>query len=410
MSSLAYLIDEKKLVNDNIFLHEERLGSQYTRFLDRSPTFVKYYSINNIESTADTGFQNIERLLGPNSPLKFKEIKDLPIYGIDQIVLSLQDEEQGLDTSFDGGEGILLPNTIKPLPNDFFTINYLDKYYLFIVTEVAYDTIKSNNFYKITFSLKSVEEENVEHIEAQAEEKFSCIFTNIGTKDKCLVKDDDISLLKTLNGIYTNIAERYKMLYLDNKFNTFIFIDESKTPEFLAQRYYDRYQTFFINKYRLFNEKNNYSTFLLTLERTDHRFTLTYHDSIYRALELGNVSHVRKQLYNAGPIDDATSIFNIYREYRTKDVVLSSNNGSDYYIDGDLIDKILSNTYNDSDSVVWQTIIKFFNKDITTIYTLDIESLEDYNSYISYDFESYVLIPILMYVLKTQYNKFMRMD
>ena len=149
---MARFIDEEKIINNNAFVYEEKLNSQYTRFLERPPTFVTYYSINTIESVVDEGFLNVERLLGKNSPIKFNKIEHFPVYGLDMITPDLSEDEEGLTTSYNG-DLIILPNTIAPSPNDFFIINHLDKNIIFMVTEVDYDTIKSNIFYKIGFTL-----------------------------------------------------------------------------------------------------------------------------------------------------------------------------------------------------------------------------------------------------------------
>ena len=61
---MGFKFDEKTLVNNNIFKYEDKLNSSYTRFLDKTPTYVTYYNINTIESTVDLGFSNVEKILG----------------------------------------------------------------------------------------------------------------------------------------------------------------------------------------------------------------------------------------------------------------------------------------------------------------------------------------------------------
>lgn len=405
----SFLIDEKSFINDNIFLHETRMGSQYSRFLDKTPTFVRYFNINGVESTVDIGFQNIERYLGPNSPLRFNEVKDLPIYGIDQIVLDLQEEENGLDTSYNG-EGIILPNTIKPYPADFFTISYLDKNYLFIVTEVAYDTIKSNGFYRISFSIKSLEPENVEHLENQTVDKFVCEFSNIGTEDKALVRTADVELIKQLEFVFASIVNKFKIFYYDKKFNAFVFENTNRGYGYSDQYIYDRFLNKFINKHNIFNERNQYDTIYVTEERIDRHFEIAYHDSIYRALEVGKVT-MGEQLYSVDPINDPTSIFRIYRKDNARDINLTlkrPNCGcdSEYYINRELLNIIPTGSYKDVDSVVWKIIIDYFNNDLT-LHKLRLDDLEDFNVFMDYSLESYKLIPILLFILRKTYKKFM---
>ena len=126
------------------------MNSQITRFLDKSPVFTTFFHLNVNETTVDDGFRDIESIIGNRSPLRFQRIENFPLYGLDPVILSIQDSDQGLDTEY-SGECILLPNTIKPLQNDFFMINHVKGSYIFRVTEVQYDNIRPDNFYKIGF-------------------------------------------------------------------------------------------------------------------------------------------------------------------------------------------------------------------------------------------------------------------
>ena len=200
----GFIFDEQNFINNNAFKFEDRLNSQVARFLDKSPTYVTYYHISDIESTVDLGFSNIDGLLGDESPLRFNEIKDFPVYGLDPVQLRLEDMDQGLDTSYEG-ELLILPNTIKPTPNDFFTINYMSKDFIFMVTGVDYDTVKSNNYYKIDFSVKDIDYEVLEKLKMQVTDKYSCINTNIGTDDKAIIQSDLHIALKQVKEVYNNI-------------------------------------------------------------------------------------------------------------------------------------------------------------------------------------------------------------
>ncbi len=337
---MGYLLgSEQKFLNDNAFLYEERMSSQYARFLDKTPTYVTYYKINSKESTADTGFQSVERILGKQSPIKFNQINDFPIYNIDQIVLDLNQEEQGLDSNFEG-EGIILPNTVKPTPNDIFTINHLSNEYIFVVTEIKYDTIKSNNFYKISFSVKSINGDYTEDLERQTSDKFDCIVSNIGTDEKVLIRSDDVIQLKKLEGIYRNIAEFYKMIFFNKRFNAFL----CKKEEI---KIYDKFQSEFINKHRLFNEKGRFETLFLTNEDDDYKLQIQYHKSIYSAIEdkdkerieLNNKVRFRSFNHNR-------SIFQYYSDYTVKNTEFTDI-GEDVteYIRQSLIEKIKDPEY-----------------------------------------------------------------
>ena len=86
------------MVKDSIFQYEERLKSPIRRFQDKSFVPVPYYHINGQKTTTDQGYGDVTEILGKESPVKFEKIEDFPLYGIDQIVLQLSNNDQGLDS------------------------------------------------------------------------------------------------------------------------------------------------------------------------------------------------------------------------------------------------------------------------------------------------------------------------
>jgi len=394
---MGHLIDEKRFINNNIFKYEERMNSQYSRFLDKTPTFITYYNINNITSITDTGFLNVERIIDYNSPIRFKRIDDLPIYGLDTILLDLTDDEIGLDTSYDG-EVVILPNTIRPLPNDCFTITYLDSNYLFMVTTVNYDTIKSNNYYKISFVIRSLTPDIKNQLLLQVEEVYNCVLTNIGTQEKCIIRSDIYEKIILMNEMYKEICEKYKILFYNIRYNSFMYIDEISHI-----KYYDKYLTFFINKHQLFNERYEYDTLFLVNEDDNHKFPLEYDKSFYHILEKNKKSMIPEHInYATGSVANTSSIFRYYNDVYVKSIYFSDIGLP--YIDDILINSIINSI--PSDKVSYKTIIDYFNNNVNVIDTFDMGPLAE-NDYIEYDLNSFILIPMLLFILRVYYNKFM---
>lgn len=327
---MGYLFDEKDFIESNIYLHESRINSQYARFLDRSPTFVTYYRVNNIESTTDRGFLNVERILGNNSPIRFNEVTRLPMYGIEQIVLDLQLEDQGLDTNYEGS-AILLPNTVIPRPNDFFIIDHLGSSIVFMVTNLQYDTIRSNNFYRIDFKVKYIDDgEAYESILSQTVDKFTCYYENVGTEDKVLVRTVDSEIISELNKLTTQVANYYKMLYFDSRYNSFLFNRAD------GYRLYDRVLTRFINRNRLFSNRKGYETVFLSDEDQAVTVELEYHNSIFRAVEKRDPSLIKDNKYLESFVFDLESVFTRWRDKRVISIVQGA--GIPYYLRPDLLE------------------------------------------------------------------------
>lgn len=393
---MGYLIDDKSLINNNIFKYEERLGSQYAIYLDTKPTFVTYYHINNIDSTVDKGLNNVEHVLGRKSPIRFQEINDFPIYGIDTIQLDLNENDGVLDTMYEG-DGVILPNTIKPDPGDMFTISYLNQNYLFMVTSIAYDTIKSNNFYKISFYLRSMNEESIHLLQNQIEEVYNCIFKNIGTEDKCLLRSDDGECLSALDEIYNSMLDKYKTLFYSQKYNSFLYTE----GELL---WYDKYLTHFINNNQLLSKKNQYATVMLSNEDEHYTFIPEYERSFYKAVEDNDINEVTTYRCIRNNITYTGSIFKYYHLPNVRSVSFIDT-GNIEYIPDSFIYKIKSGIIDNEVDAVETAIISYFNNIYTCIQDIDITSLKKHK--IRYTYKDFILTPIVLFILKHYTSTFM---
>lgn len=276
---MAFFVNEQKMVEDSTFQFEERIKSPTSRFIDASPTFTTYYHINVDETTTDTGFIDVASIVGHRSPIRFNKIDSFPIYGMEQIILQLQDEDQGIDTEFES-EATIIPNTIKPVPNDFFTIPVLKDSYIFRVTSIQYDTVMPDNFYKIGFNLEYIDSVKMEEIEKQTISDYVCILENIGTETNCLVEKSTFKKIQDIEKMYHEIVEFYKAMFYNDRHN--VFLAELENGRLL----YDPLQTQFINTHRIFSERNNLETLILTDQYEDSKRKLKYAKSVYKYIEL----------------------------------------------------------------------------------------------------------------------------
>lgn len=329
---MGNLINESNLINATMDMNESILQTQYTRFLQESPTFVTYYRVNNIESTTDQGFMNVERTIGPDSPIRYNKVNDLPLYGLEQIVLSLDEDQEGIDMNYTGS-GIIIPGTIVPLPSDNFYINYLKSTYVFQVTNISLDTIRSNPYYKIDFKLRSIDDgETVHNLDRQTTDEFNCVHTNVGTEDKILIKSADLELLDRLTSTVKSIEEYYQMAFYDQRYNSFLFNHDN------GQRYYDRALTMFMMKVNMFNKKGTYKTLKLTNEAKSTLSQLEYHNSVYRALEKRDASLLKNTRYHLVFVGDFESVFTKWQDSSIRVVEQGIKAGNSYYIRTDLIE------------------------------------------------------------------------
>ena len=288
---MAFFVEEKRMVEEAVFIHEKKLKSPVSRFIETTPTFVTYYHLNPDVTTTDGGFKDVSSIIGSRSPLRFNKIESFPLYGIEAIILQLQDTDQGLDSSYEG-EAVIVPGSIKPLENDFFIIPYLREPYMFRVTEIMYDNIMPDNYYKIGFKLEYLDDGKIENIENQVYEKYTCLLENIGTENNCIIQVESKEKLDKINEMYDDMASTYKSIFYNERHNC--FLGEIGCGQFL----YDPLQTEFINQHQLFNKKYDLQCLMLTDQFSDSKRRIKYERSIYRFIERRNPNLVKPFSYD----------------------------------------------------------------------------------------------------------------
>lgn len=397
MIKLARIIDEQRNINENIFAYEKRLQSPYNKFIDKNPTFVTYYHISNVDTTVNEGWKDTEEVIGPNSSLRFKKITDFPVYGLSQMVLNLQEEDQGLDVSYEG-EGVILPHTIKPNQNDFFVINHLKMHdtYLFRVTGIEYDNIHPDNFYKITFRLEETDSAQEDLLGRQVEGSYICINDNIGTDESCIIESERWSKLKDIELLYRDIAETYISIFYNEQYNTLL----GEKP--CGKKLYDPYMIEFVNKYGLFNDKKRIKTYIFSQEVQDKRFAIKYEKSVWKFIERQDMSIMNNFYYYIYP--GITLPYTSFANWRDEsvyvlDISLDMNSAElcDRIFIDEFIKDVKENLPVESD---YAKLLKgYIRKDKITAYDVPLD-LNSCLLTLDANLEFFFITPIILFILK----------
>lgn len=398
---MAILIDEKKLVNDNVFRYENRLNSSIARFIDKSPTFVTYYHVNYLETTLDGGYRDIEEILGKRSPLKFQKITDFPLYGIEAIVLNISDNDQGLDTDFQG-EAVILPNTIKPLQNDFFMINSVKGSFIFRVTAIQYDNIRPDNFYKIEYRFEYLDDQKIEDLNNQVEEKFTCILENIGTENTCLIQEEYQEVLSNIENLYNDMVNTYKVIFYNERYNCFL----GEIPG--GRKLYDPLQTVFFNKHKLLHRKNDLKTIVLTEGFSDNKRKVKYEKSIYRLFERRDAKLAKALSYNIFPgMYKKDSCFYRWHDQSVfiADIPILPNMEGEI----NLLPLGIANSFKmnaPTESKYIELMQRFIRNEKISLYDIPLDLNEELLT-LDANEEVFFYTPILLYIIQTCMNEFL---
>ena len=394
---LSTLINEERFIEGNISKYEERLNSPIRRFTDKTFTPVKYWHINGNTSTVDKGYGDIADILGKDSPLKYQIIQNLPLYGLEAILLQIGNEEQGLDTSYES-EAIIMANTLVPLQNDFFMIRHLKEGFIFRVTSVEYDTIVSAGCYKIAFQLEYIDPGMEDQLNSQTDGDFTCILENIGTQERSIITTTEFNKVQEIDKVYDEICNIYMTFYYNKRYNCFL-------GDFLnGRKLYDPLQTVFIMKHGIFRKKNQIDSLYMTEQFSDPRRKIKYHNSIYHFMETRRLENLSRFDYVTFPgVNNHQTAF--YRWLDKYVDVLDIQKPLDPM--GTNVYHILSEEYvncvklNDiAPTRVGDLIQRYIRKEELTIDDIKLDITEDLLDVGDANLELFFLIPILLYVIK----------
>lgn len=398
MARLA--IDEKKAIDESIFKYEERMNSPVARLQDGTPTYVTWYHINDDETTTDAGYIDVASIIGHRSPIKFQKIENLPIYGVESVLLQLQEEDQGLDTSFQS-EAVLAPGTIKPSPNDFFLVPYIKVPCVFRVIEIMLDNIRPDNFFKFQFQLEYIDEEKIEGLDKQTKDKFTCILENIGSENRCIIEEQYEETINKIDEMYDDIASTYMKIFYNERYNCML-------GEMGAGiKLYDPFQNVFMNKHDLFNKKNDFKTYIFTDQYDDPRARIKYEKSVYRCLERRNINLLNTFDYTTMSGMNATE--SSFFRYKDRGVLIldtpSMMPENKYQIfTQDFVDCVKMNGI--AESTYGDLIQRFIRNETITINEIPLDLMDEL-LYLNSDLEMFFIIPMILYIIKEVVKDFM---
>ena len=177
---------------------ESKINNPYYKFTEKKPTPCTYWKQNREKSTLDESTATNYSHVGEDSPIRFNQINNFYIYGFDKITLDYDLTDFGLESAEIAGEVVVLPNTIIPLPGDFFKVSSIKEDVLFKVNKVTPDTLDNGaNFYKIEYKLELVNQ--YENILKQVVAEYEFIIENVGTDFSCFITSTNYDLAKELN-------------------------------------------------------------------------------------------------------------------------------------------------------------------------------------------------------------------
>lgn len=209
---------QKDLIRRKTSEYIEATTQDYAKYLEGSPTYITYYRLDDIATKQDSSLENVHSLTGPNTPNKYQKINDVVIYGVDAMDISNELNEKGLE-SMVSGEFIMLPDTIKPYPGDFFTFDYEGiSDHLFRVDEVQFDRASPRKFYRLSYALYP---DNADEIFNNISDDYVLNYDAVGGSIATVVKKASQETAERAKDLVDSLINKFAELFYDEDLDVF---------------------------------------------------------------------------------------------------------------------------------------------------------------------------------------------
>lgn len=265
------ILKNQSLLNRFSDLYIKGELSNVATVLQTPQILVDYFHIDPDATPTMSGLRNIDDYIGPESHVIYDEITNLPMSGINELVIQSQfDEETGHQEDFQS-DAIIFPNTIWPHENDFFIIQGDKLTALYVVTETSPVTVRSNPFIQITFRLYSRDPNMVEQLRKQVRDKYLTTVTAIGMDKTLVVKEEAYFTIEDHVKNYLDILDLYSSLFYDYEHSAFIYDGILNEDDGYKYRFLDMvlWKIMFDNRLILYDEIVTYAmnNFNMDLDR-----------------------------------------------------------------------------------------------------------------------------------------------
>jgi hypothetical protein len=285
--------------------------SQFAKFLDKNPTYVTYYPVIQAQSSTDAGTGAIYEEIGPNSPMRYNKILQLPAFNLPELKPDIIQDEGGYDAEMDINDIAFIPGTVRPKPGDYMLVEISGvEPLLFRCNSYRHNTIKSNDYYMGDFDLVDINQQYTKLINKQVETTYTCHFENIGTNQKVFISEDEEDEISDIEDLITKLTDFYSDAFYNGDIDGFVLYNASvngssgsstlngNAANMGTQWYYDNYLTRFINESQIFaNDSSDTTRVFPYLELLPLNFDYLYSRTVWNAVLKRTRDYLHKYTY-----------------------------------------------------------------------------------------------------------------
>ena len=404
---MGYIKQSDDIINAGNQLYETIYESKSNNFLQGQgqPILVTYYNINDNESSVENGTETVDNLVGKDSPFRYNKIENFPIYGFHELNIEQNDLEGGLIDLDMELDLTILPNTIRPLPNDYFEYRFKNRpgNLVFRVNNVQLTSLKSNGFYRIFAHMQAINDDGsyTSQIDKyQVVKEFKTDLDRIGTNDRCLINsllyDKILKYEKVLNELSTD----YLDTFYRKSYNALVLYGSID----MDYGTYDPWLTNFVINNHLFDEGKD-PIALVNFDQNED-FRRFYNKTLFHAIETRDIGNYKDQ--RVTPVSFSKTNTNPFAYYGLETVFKLDLYEDDtlsyprnYYMNLTFINNILRKEENPSYNFIENLIIRYMDESLRLDNLITENDMIDISHYsINHNEFNFRFIPILMVIMK----------
>ena len=261
-------------------------NTKYSEYLNgTAPILVTYYQIIPEASREDYSLEDVHSLTGKNSPISYRRIKHVTIYGIDALNISNELTQRGIESSI-AGSGIIVPAVpIRPVIGEFFVIEgYGLDDHLFQISDVQYDKASSNKYYQFSYKLRK---ENTAIIFDNVIEECILQEKGDGSGKLEIATEEEAATQETLQNLIDGLIDKYEKMFYDPELDNFIYkaVDQDDGGNYTNcyTYYFCPYINHFLHQTGAFDRyTSEFMTEIYISDITEELYPFIYNEDAYR--------------------------------------------------------------------------------------------------------------------------------
>ena len=210
------------IIKNSITNYENALNDYSYAIDNSSPVMITYYKISSEASRQDYELENVTQLIGAKSALKYIKIKNFPVYNLTIPEIQRNRTDRGFEIVVDG-DFIMSPvNNISPVADEFFVIEQ-DGFeeHIFKITDVQYDRMTSQKYYRCSYSLYN---ENAAVIEENVIKTM--IFSRDDDGSSEIVEESEAARKESIEIMVDTLIDEYINLFYSTDNDEFEYYDK----------------------------------------------------------------------------------------------------------------------------------------------------------------------------------------